>query len=192
MDIPENKSFIKLIQTDDKNAIDLLYARYSKRLFKFAFSYLKTEDDSLDVVQEVFVSVWENRKKLNADTNWEAYLFTVAKNTILSIFRKKISEKNYLDHLRQISIVSQNSNDEQLDYNYLSEKIQSLIDQLPEQRKLIFRMSKIEGQSNKAIAEKLNISVKTVEDHMTKARKFIKIKFDQHGLLAILFYELFI
>lgn len=192
MDIPENKSFIKLIQTDDKNAINLLYARYSKRLFKFAFSYLKTEDDSLDVVQEVFVSVWENRKKLNADTNWEAYLFTVAKNTILSIFRKKISEKNYLDHLRQISIVSQNSNDEQLDYNYLSEKIQSLIDQLPEQRKLIFRMSKIEGQSNKAIAEKLNISVKTVEDHMTKARKFIKIKFDQHGLLAILFYELFI
>lgn len=192
MDVTDNKSLIKLIQSDDKNAIDLLYAAYSKRLFKFAFSYLKTEADALDVVQEVFISVWENRKKLNANTNWEAYLFTVAKNTVLSIFRKKISEKNYLEHLQQVSIVSHNSNEEQIDYNILSEKIQVLIEQLPEQRKLIFRMSKMEGQSNKAIAEKLNISVKTVEDHMTKARKFIKKNFDEYGLLALLFYELFV
>ena len=192
MNIPSNKSLLKLLQSNDKNAIDFLYTTYSKRLYKFALSYLKTEEDALDLVQEVFVAIWENRQKLNPDTNWEAYLFTVAKNTVLSIFRKKISEKNYLDHLRQVAVISQNTNEEQVNYNILSEKIQELVEQLPEQRKLIFKLSKIEGQSNKTIAEKLNISVKTVEDHMTKARKFIKKNIDEYGLLALLFYELFV
>ena len=146
----------------------------------------------MDVVQDVFISLWKKRYDLNDDTNLDAFLFTVAKNSVISIFRKKISEKEYLKYLQQVSVLFHCDNEEQFDYQNLSEKIHELVGRLPEQRKRIFQMSKEKGMSNKAIAEELCISVKTVEDHMTKARRFIREHLTEHGLIAILFYELFI
>lgn len=189
---PEVKKLLTQLKSDDKNAINGLYKAYSRRLFNFAFSYLKTDEDSLDVVQEVFLNLWKKRYDLKEDTNLEAYLFTVTKNSVISIFRKKISEKGYLEHLRNVAVLYHNDNEEQCDYQNLSEKIQELVGKLPEQRKRIFQMSKEKGMSNKAIAEELNISVKTVEDHITKARRFIKEHMSEYGFIAILFYELFV
>ncbi|MCL4482521.1 MAG: RNA polymerase sigma-70 factor [Bacteroidetes bacterium] len=188
----EARELLTQLKSNDKNAINGLYEAYSRRLFNFAFSYLKTEEDSLDVVQDVFISLWKKRYDLNEDTNLEAYLFTVTKNSVISIFRKKISEKGYLEYLRQVAVLFHNDNEEQCNYQSLSEKIQELVARLPEHRKRIFQMSKEKGLSNKAIAEELKISVKTVEDHMTKARRFIKEHLTEHGFIAILFYELFI
>ncbi|MDX9883546.1 MAG: RNA polymerase sigma-70 factor [Prolixibacteraceae bacterium] len=192
MNAAEAKTLLKQFKSNDKNSIDSLYALYSRRLYKFAFAYLKTEEDALDVVQDVFISLWDKRNLLKEDTNLEAYLFTVAKNSVISIFRKKVSEKTYLEHLRQVAILHHNDSEEQFDYEILSERIQALVEQLPAQRRLIFRMSKEKGQSNKLIAEELNISVKTVEDHITKARRFIKKHLQEYGLVALLFFELFV
>jgi RNA polymerase sigma-70 factor (family 1) len=192
MNTTEAQNLLKQFKSNDKNAIDLLYAIYSRRLYKFAFSYLKTEEDALDVVQDVFVNLWDKRHSLKENTNLEAYLFTVTKNSVISIFRKKISEKEYLEHLRQTTIPCHNESEEQYDYQRLSQKIQELIEQLPKQRRLIFRMSKEKGQSNKSIAEELNISVKTVEDHMTKARRFLKEHLNDYGFVPLLFYKLFV
>lgn len=188
----ELNNLLTQLKSDDKNAINDLYDAYSQRLFRFAFSFLKTEADSMDVVQDVFISLWKKRYDLKEDTNLEAFLFTVAKNSVISIFRKKISEKEYLKHLQHVAVLFHSDNEDKFDYQNLSEKIQELVGKLPEQRKRIFQMSKEKGMSNKAIAEELLISVKTVEDHMTKARRFIREHITEHGFIAILFYELFI
>jgi RNA polymerase sigma-70 factor (ECF subfamily) len=91
-------------------------------------------------------------------------------------------------------VVVKNSSDteKQVDFTLLSEQVQQLVQKLPEQRRRIFLLSKEAGRSNKDIAGELKISVKTVEDHMTKARKFLKENLKEYGLLAILFYELFV
>jgi RNA polymerase sigma-70 factor (ECF subfamily) len=183
---------LQRLRENDKDAINSLFLAYSKRLYNFAFAYLKTDGDSKDVVQDAFVSLWNNRSKLREDTNLEAYLFTITRNSVISIFRKKISEKEYLKYLRDTVIVQHDENDEQYDYHRLSEHLVRLVNQLPEQRQLIFRMSKENGLSNKAIAEELNISIKTVEDHMTKARRFLKSQLTEYGITALLFYELFV
>lgn len=192
MNATEAKVLLKQFKSNDKNAIDSLYVLYSRRLYKFAFAYLKTEEDALDVVQDVFINLWEKRDSLKEDTNLEAYLFTITKNSVISIFRKKISEKTYLEHLRQGAVLHHNNTEETVDHEILSEKVQELVSRLPAQRQLVFRMSKEKGQSNKSIAEELNISVKTVEDHITKARRFIKEHLKDYGLVALLFYELFV
>ena len=192
MNISETNKLFKQIKVNDKDAINSIFLAYSKRLYNFAFAYLKTEGDSKDVVQDVFVSLWNNRNNLKEDTNLEAYLFTITRNSVISIFRKKITENEYLRHLRETAIFQYTENEEQYDYENLSNRIKELIDQLPEQRKLIFKLSKEQGLSNKAIAEELNISVKTVEDHMTKARRFLKSQLTEYGIAALLFYELFI
>lgn len=183
---------LRQFKANDKNAINLLYERYSKRLYSFALAYLKTEADAMDVVQEVFINVWNKRNDLRNDTNLEAYLFTVTKNTVISIFRKKITEKQYFEHLKTVVVLHHSSTEETLNYEALSTRLLELVTRLPEQRRLIFKMSKEKGMSNKAIAEELQISVKTVEDHITKARRYLKSQLTEYGLIAILFYEMFI
>ena len=192
MNSSEAKDLFKQFKSNDKNAITSLYNAYSRRLYNFAFAYLKTEEDAMDVVQEVFISIWNKRDTLNDDTNLEAYLFTVTKNSVISFFRKKTTEKEYLDYLYYKVVRQHSDNGEQYDYNHLSDRIRELTEQLPTQRKLIFKLSKEKGLSNKAIAEELNISIKTVEDHMTKARHFMKSQLTEYGILALLFYELFV
>lgn len=192
MKTSELNKLLKQIKVNDKDAINSIFFAYSKRLYNFAFAYLKTEGDSKDVVQDAFINLWKNRESLREDTNLEAYLFTITRNSVISIFRKKITEKEYLKHLRETAIFQYSENDEQYDYERLSTRIKNLVDQLPEQRKLIFKLSKEKGLSNKAIAEELNISVKTVEDHITKARRFLKSQLTDYGIIAILFFDLFV
>ncbi len=187
-----NEKLINRFIDGDKTAINDLYAEYSPRLYRFAMAYLKSESEVLDIVQEVFVNVWVNRKKLKKDSNLDAYLFTVAKNTIVSVFRKKLSEKDYLEHLKHKSITNSIDTESQFNYNQLSDKLNDLVEQLPPQRKKIYQLSKEQGLANKTIAAELGISVKTVEDHLSKASKFIKKNLTEYGFLALLFIDLFI
>ncbi|WP_372934322.1 RNA polymerase sigma factor [Mariniphaga sediminis] len=192
MNSVEAKILLKQFKANDKDAINKLYEMFSRKLYNFAFSYLKTEEDALDVVQTVFINLWDKRKNISDDSNLESYLFTVTKNTVISTFRKKVQEKKYLENLRQTTVLSYNDTDEKYDYEILYEKIQKLIEELPEKRRHIFKLYKEEGLSNKEIAEKLNISVKTVEDHKTKAKHFIKNNLEKSGFIALLLFEVFL
>lgn len=176
----------------DKTAINDLYAEYSPRLYRFAMAYLKSESEVLDIIQEVFVNLWINRNKLKKDSNLDAYLFTIAKNTIVSVFRKKLSEKDYLEHLKHKAITNSIDTESQFNYNQLSKELENLVEQLPPQRQKIYQLSKVQGLPNKTIATELGISVKTVEDHLSKASKFIKKNLTELGFLALLFIDLFI
>ena len=187
-----NEKLINRFIDGDKTAINDLYAEYSPRLYRFAMAYLKSESEVLDIVQEVFVNVWMNRNKLKKDSNLDAYLFTVAKNTIVSVFRKKLSEKDYLEHLKNKSITNSIDTESQFNYNQLSDKLNDLVEQLPPQRKKIYQLSKEQGLANKTIAAELGISIKTVEDHLSKASKFIKKNLTEYGFLALLFIDLFV
>ncbi|AHW60272.1 RNA polymerase sigma-70 factor, ECF subfamily [Draconibacterium orientale] len=187
-----NEKLINRFIDGDKTAINDLYTEYSPRLYRFAMAYLKSESEVLDIVQEVFVNVWVNRNKLKKDSNLDAYLFTVAKNTIVSVFRKKLSEKDYLEHLKNKTITNSIDTESQFNYNQLSDKLNDLVEQLPPQRKKIYQLSKEQGLANKTIAAELGISVKTVEDHLSKASKFIKKHLTEYGFLALLFIDLFI
>jgi len=187
----EQSKQVKRLISGDKLVVNELYEKYSSKLYHFAFNYLKSESDALDIVQEVFISLWNNRKKLSNTSNLEAYLFTITKNTVISVFRKKISEKQYLNDLKNKVIVNGIDTENQVNYELLSEKINQLVDQLPPQRKRVYKLSKEQNFANKLIAKELNISIKTVEDHITKARKFLKKNLNEYGLWALLFFDLF-
>lgn len=188
----EESNIIKQFNAGDKNAINELHALYSNKLYRFAFGYLKSDADALDVVQEVFIRLWSSRNELKKNSNIEALLFTIAKNTIITAFRKRISEKEYVEHLKTIVVKNSLDTEQQVDYSILSDKVKELINQLPQQRQRIYLLSKEKGLTNKEIAENLGISIKTVEDHITKARKFLRENLAEYGFLSILFYTMFV
>ena len=180
------------LRKGDKKALDEIFTIYHSKIFSFAISYLKDNEDALDIVQETFIKLWDSRKTLKKDTSLEALLFTVAKNTILSIFRKHSTEKKYLEYLGSKVITNTSGTEEQTDFSFLMKQYEELIDQLPEKRKEIFVMSRKEGLSNKEIAKEKGISEKTVENQITKALAIFRKHFDKGGFLNTLFYFLFI
>jgi len=190
--IVSDKSMAERLRNDEASVIDDIFALYHKRIFRFSISYLKNDNDAYDIVQDVFIKVWENRLTLNPDTNFDAYIFTITKNALFSLFRKRLTEKKYLDYLSELTISNNHDTEKQTDYIFLQQKYEELVEKLPTKRKEIFLMSRKTGLSNKEIALRKGISEKTVEDHLSKSLAFLKKQFSNHGILMVLFYFLFV
>lgn len=186
------ETFAERLRLDDRTVIDEIYDLYHYKIFRFSHAYLKNEEDAYDLVQEVFVKLWENRFTLKSDTKFDAFLFTIAKNSILSLFRKRITEQKYLDYLAVAATSNSQGTEEQTDYIFLKQRYEQLIEKLPPKRQEIFKLSREKGFSNKQIALMQGIAEKTVEDHLSKAFSFFKQNLGSFGIWTALFYYLFV
>lgn len=164
--------------SDDDVGILLHVVRFEK-FFKqhyanfclLAYRYLNDRDLAEEIVQDVFVKIWEKRKSLNVKGSLTAYFYLAIKNTCLNYLKHKRVEaafaQNYLQQQTENTIFEESSED-------LNEKISKAIDTLPPQRKKIFLMSRYEGMKYHEIASKLQLSVKTVEAQMGLALKQLR------------------
>ena len=190
--IYNKETFAERLKTDDRTVIDEIYAIYHSKIFRFSLAYLKNEAESYDVVQDVFIKLWENRLVLKKDTNFDAFLFTIAKNSVLSLFRKRITEQKYIDYLEQAATSNTQGTEEQTNYTFLKERYEQLTNQLPIKRREIFILSREKGLTNKEIGLLKGIAEKTVEDHISKALSFFKKNLGMLGIWTLLFYFLFV
>lgn len=188
-----NSELIKRIQKDDRVAFYHIYERYSKRLYGFVLRYIKQKEDAEEIVQEVFVKIWESRNKIDAYSSFESFLFTIAYNTTISLLRKRTNEKRYLEHLKSIQQPN-NSPDliDEIHFNELNDRVQSLLNKLTPRQKEIFQLSREEGLTHDEIAKKLDISVNTVKKHMTNTLTFLKTQIDTELTISLLFVCLFL
>jgi RNA polymerase sigma-70 factor (ECF subfamily) len=180
------------LRKSDHSSFQLLFDRYSEPLFMFALSYLKSRDTAEDLVQEVFLKIWNNRKSLRTDTCFRSYLFTIALNSIYKHL-KKLAKLNEFKHdlLVDFSDSEIDLNDHS-DYQALIDKLNELVSRMPERRRQVFTKKKFEGKSLKEIAEELDITPKTVEYHITEAMKFLKQEFEKFRIEGMVFFYLFI
>ncbi|SHF94431.1 RNA polymerase sigma-70 factor, ECF subfamily [Mariniphaga anaerophila] len=170
-----------------------LYERYSRRLYGFVLRYIKQEADAEEIVQEVFVKIWEARNKIDVYSSFESFLFTIAYNTTISLFRKRATEKKYLEHLKMLQQAgaSPDLNDE-VQFNELNGQVQSLLNELTPRQKEIFLLSRDEGLTHEEIAKKLNISALTVKKHVANSLAFLKSRMDSSLMYSLLFAYLFL
>ena len=188
----EEKDYIIELKKGSFSAFDHIFSSYKARLYTFAVGYLKVTEDAQELVQEVFVKVWENREMLDETRSFNSYLFTISKNTILNYFRKKANEQSYIDYIKKNTSLSYNKTEEDLAYEELQEKASRVIEQLPARQKEIYRLSREQGLSNEEIARQLKISKKTVENQVTLALKFLRERLGNGKLYALLFISLFL
>lgn len=174
-------------------AFDAIYNKYCRRLYNFVFKFVKNESDAEEIVQDVFVKLWETRTKIKLYTSFDSYLFTISYNTTISLLRKRLSETKYVNHLKSIPHFSEPDKIvNELHYKELNKHVYDLLDQLTPRQKEIFLLSREEGLSHKEIAAKLNISTNTVKNHLVKALDFIKSNIDNTILINMLFIALFL
>ena len=184
---------IKQFKADDMSAFDIIYRKYSQKLYRFAYSIIKVKPDAEGIVHEVFIKVWKNRNKIDEYLSFESYLFTITYNTTISFIRKKVKENKYTEYLKSIQNPSiQNTIIPEIEYKELKDKSEKIIGLLPPRQKQIYKLSREEELTYKEIAAKLSISVNTVETHMERALKSIRKKLGDVSIVLLILYYLFI
>ena len=166
---------VRLMKADDMRGFDMLYRKYSKRIYYFAYGILKSGMDAEEIVQDVFYKVWEKRDTIREDTSFSSFIFSVTYNASISLLRKRIRETKFYNYLKFIQHfeVQDNVNTD-IEYAELNEKARRLINKLPGRQKEVYLLSREDGLTYREIAEKLQISVNTVENHIVKALHFLR------------------
>ena len=185
------QNLLRSLIKGDTEAFEEIYRKYNKKIYAFSLKYLKSKEDAEGVVQDVFLNLWQNCKKLRKDSNLDAWFFTITFNAIRKKFRNLSRQKKH--HEEYGSLVIDYSDDvTEVEYHDLLDKTNSLIKKLPPQQKKVFILYKEKEYNISEISEQLNISKKTVENHLYRARMYIKGALKKEGLLSMLFLILFV
>ena len=177
-----------------KESFDSIYINNFSRLFLFAKEYVLFDEEAENIVQDIFLMLWEKREALRVDVSLTAYLFTLVKNKCIDFLRHQMVEQMYSENVKHEYNEELNVKLfalESFDHNFSSEEdietlLRNAIDKLPERCRLIFIKSRIEGKKYKEIAEELNLSVNTVEGQISIALK--KLREELKDYLPLLFF----
>jgi RNA polymerase sigma-70 factor (ECF subfamily) len=187
----DDDELVERLQTGDVEAFDLIYDKYSGKLYKFGFKHLRSAAEAEELVQSVFLKIWENRKILRKELSFKSFLFTIAYNDICKLFRKR----NYLLKFINDSL-AENPNssfiiEDRIDFQSVIEMVRKIINILPERQQIIFKKSREEGKTTKEIAAELELSPGTVDNYISESLKFIRSRLYKEDLSLILFFSMF-
>ncbi|SMC38637.1 sigma-70 family RNA polymerase sigma factor [Pedobacter africanus] len=162
------KHLITSLNNGDESAFVKLFEMYAPVLQSFMLKLKVDSEDVNDTVQQTFLKVWENREKLDPNVPLKNYIITIAKNDLYNKVQRSIVAKKHNDLLGSRHQVFEPS------FSDLTKVLNEILDSLPEKRAKVFKMSRIEGYSNKEIAQELGISKSTVENHINNSSAIIK------------------
>lgn len=187
----EHKLLIGLVNGDESSFCEL-YALYKGRLIYFAMRFLKSSEFAEDVFQDAFASVWENRRFINPHQPFAPYIYTIIKNRILNLLAGIEKESELKQKLLANAIDNTNDTANRLLESDYNELFQKALETLTKQQRRVFELSRIQHKSHKEIAEELNISIYTVQQHISSSLKLIREYLKQHAgsltdLLLLLF-----
>ncbi|MGQ7868818.1 RNA polymerase sigma-70 factor [Sunxiuqinia sp. sy24] len=188
------EEIVQQIKSGNKLVFEALYRFYYPKIAYFSNQYLLDSIESNSIAQDVFTDLWERRQKLTNHTNIQAWLFTVAKNKSLKRIEKLRSQQNYTGYLkgRQLEINYQSLSGfdtSEFVFEELQYKIEEALQKLSPSVRLVFEKSRFEDKKNREIAEELGISIKTVEAHISKSLKHLRVELKEYlPLLYILFF----
>ena len=174
--LKDEKEIVESLQKGDFEAFEMIYNFYFDVLFLFSRKYLRSETEAEEMVQSVFLKIWDKRKMINPDLSFKAYIFKIILNDIYNHIRKKRCEKLAYDIYLESSSILCDSTQELIFCGDLKEKLDRLIGNLPPKRREIFILSRKRGLSNSEISDELNLSVRTVENQLHRALEYLKEK----------------
>jgi RNA polymerase sigma-70 factor (ECF subfamily) len=179
----KDQQYFSAIKNGDKESFELLFKAYYQPLCFYATKFLGNNNDAEEIVQDVFINIWEKRNTMTDPLSVRNYLFGAVRNRSLNALKhRKIVDQHKLNNLKT---QLEQSNDDFMQEVGLMKKIYTQIDALPPRRREIFILSREYGLKYREIAEKLNISVKTVEAQMGEALKTLRENLKEYKKMMI-------
>ncbi|WP_437922166.1 RNA polymerase sigma-70 factor [Sphingobacterium sp. LRF_L2] len=163
----------------DRKLFEQIYISHWEELLKYAYSFRIEQKQAEEIVQDVFLSLWQRRNDLTSDADIKSYLYKAIKYKVFDFFRKESRKQLVTDELRLQVCDAHCYTEQEVQFNEVKKLIGHAIEKLPCRCREIYVLSRNEGLKNKEIAHKLSISEKTVEQHLTKALRFLRQKINQ-------------
>lgn len=173
-----NQKLVERIRNGDQQAFENLFYRYYSKLCVFSNSYVKSLDIARDVVQDVFIKIWDNRENFHINQSLKAYLYQAVRNQSLNLLQQKKQKLKLKERLLKQQELSKTEEVCDLNTEELTQKIWKLVEKLPERRRTIFILYRKHGLSYLEIGEVLGIARKTVENQMGKSLQFLREHLD--------------
>ena len=180
-----DKQLLKKLKSGDLQAFQEIFMAYSDRLYHFTLSYLKNTFDAEEIVQDVFLLVWEMREEIDEEKSFKSFLYRITVNKVFNHLKRQVVRQKYESYLQHFEQPLSESPEARLHFQELESKVRTLLLKLPEQQRNIFELSRITGLSNLQIAEKLGLSIRTVENQVYRASKFLKDHLKDEYLWAL-------
>ncbi len=181
----EQEKFIKRLKTGEEHAYEVLFKSYYTELVMHANRYLYDFESSREIVQDLFVHIYEKRHKLDINSSIKSYLFRSIQNRCINFINAQKTRNKYADHIKSKNLYKENSLEKDLEAAELEYNLYTAIGELPPKCRMIFKMNRFEGLSNGEIAKRLELSKRTVETQITKALKILREKLKVYMAEAI-------
>ncbi|AYB31001.1 RNA polymerase sigma-70 factor [Chryseolinea soli] len=170
-----HRDLVTSLKEGNEKSFELIYDLLANRLYLFILRKVGIKETAEEILQEVFVALWNNRHTMDANTFLDPYLFKIAKNKIFSFMRSEHVRKKYAAEFSLfMQKYSDNSLEELMDVKDLHQVLHERISELPDKCQTAFRMSRMEHASISQIAEQMNISTRTVENYITQALRHLR------------------
>lgn len=173
------------LKEGDSTAFASLYGLYSKMLLSNILHMVKDPEVAKELLQDLFLKIWEKRATIDPEKSFKSFLFTIAKNIVYDYLRKVALDKKLTQELIANTIESYSHTEELLSFKEKNACLSQAIDRLSPQSKQVYQLCKIEGLSHKEISERLGISISTVNNHIVKSSKAVKEFLYNHSDLAV-------
>lgn len=171
---------LKRIQKGDLNEFERLFKELYSPLCLYANKYLHDKDKAEEIVQDIFYGIWKNRKKLNIKVSFKSYLYRAVQNNCLQLIQHYAVQDKYKQYIRNEVSHFHSDPMKEMELQEMNKVVEKTLESLPERCKEIFSMSRFEGLKYREIAEKLQISTKTVEANMGKALQAFRKSLKQY------------
>lgn len=168
-----DKQLVAFLYGGNSHAFEEIYKRYWSKLYAIAIHHVGVREEAEELVQNVFMSIWNRRSKVLI-RSLDVYLVLSVKNQIYDFIKSQISYRKYQEYIILQEVCHSTGSYQISDFNDLSEAVEKALARLPEKSAEVFRRSRFEEQPVRQIAEELNLSDKAVEYHITKSLKFLK------------------
>ena len=174
------KYLITILNKGDETAFEALYRLYSKRLFGYLIRLVKSETIAADLLQDIFVKIWNNRQNVDSEQSFRSYLFRIAENLVYDFFRKAARDKKLQAALLDSYADSYSHVEESFCDAENDHLLKEVIKRLPAKRRQVFQLIKMEERSYEEVSELLHVSASTINDHVVKATKSVRKNLERY------------
>ncbi|MEM9833738.1 MAG: RNA polymerase sigma-70 factor [Bacteroidota bacterium] len=188
----QEKSHLIRLKQGSSVSFEWLYHRYQPKLYAFCYHLTRAKPDAEEVVQQVFVKVWETRHRIDPERSFSAYLIHIGRHIIYNKTAQRVRDFAFQEYFSATTTQQSNVTQEQINLRSLENTLHSLVQKLPFMQRKVFLLSRNDGLSNQEIANRLQLSKSTVENHIFSALKTLKKQLSKHYsyLPFTIFYRL--
>ncbi len=176
---PSDQQLIEALRRGDSQALTEIFNQYWTRLYFMALRRTGSHEAAEEIVQDLFTELWDKRTRLfkgdSSNIKLAPYLLTAVKNKTLNQVRSQLQKQSYWEYYRKHLPNHDDATENTIEYNQLVDVIEKGIEQLPEKSRKVFRLNRLEGRTVQEIAEQLSLSEKSIEYHLTKSLKVIRL-----------------